>query len=102
MKHYDDVETDMPLDKMISVASALFELDTDDMKMHVVPGQGTMYYANGDRYVGGWQTDDRFGDAIYYKADGSKFMCYWADDKPQKGMWYYPDGTSKESDGRDI
>ena len=45
MKHYDDVEADMPLDKMISVASALFELDTDDMKMHVVPGQGTMYYS---------------------------------------------------------
>lgn len=45
MKHYDDVETDMPLDKMISVASALFELDTNDMEMHVVPGQGTMYYS---------------------------------------------------------
>ena len=45
MKHYDDVETDMPMDKMISVASALFELDTNDMEMHVVPGQGTMYYS---------------------------------------------------------
>lgn len=45
MGHYDDIETDMPLNKMISVASALFEVDTDDIEMHVVPGNGTMYYS---------------------------------------------------------
>lgn len=45
MKHYGDIKTDMPLNKMISVASALFELETDDIEMHVVPGQGTMYYS---------------------------------------------------------
>lgn len=45
MKHYDDVDTDMPLNKMVSVASALFELKTDDIEMHVVPGKGTMYYS---------------------------------------------------------
>ena len=45
MGHYDDIDTDMPLNKMISVASALFEVDTDDIEMHVVPGNGTMYYS---------------------------------------------------------
>ena len=45
MKHYNDVDTDMQLKKMIAVASNLFELDVDDMQMHVVPGQGTMYYS---------------------------------------------------------
>ncbi len=45
MKHYNDVDTDMPLKKMIAVASNLFELDVDDIQMHVVPGQGTMYYS---------------------------------------------------------
>lgn len=45
VQHYGDIETDMPLDKMLSVASALFELDTDNIQMHVVPGTGTMYYS---------------------------------------------------------
>ena len=45
MEHYNDVDTNMPLDKMLSVASALFELSTDDIQMHVVPGSGTMYYS---------------------------------------------------------
>ncbi len=45
MKHYNDVDTDMPLDKMIAVAGNLFELNVDDMVMHVVPGKGTMYYS---------------------------------------------------------
>lgn len=45
MKHYNDVDTDMPLNKMLSVATSLFELNAEDMKMHVVPGKGTMYYS---------------------------------------------------------
>lgn len=45
MKHYNDVDTDMPLDKMVAVAGNLFELNVDDMVMHVVPGKGTMYYS---------------------------------------------------------
>ena len=45
MEHYNDVDTNMPLDKMLSVASALFELSTDVIQMHVVPGSGTMYYS---------------------------------------------------------
>lgn len=45
IQHYGDIDTNMPLDKMLSVASALFELNTDDIQMHVVPGSGTMYYS---------------------------------------------------------
>lgn len=45
MQHYDDVQTDMTLDKMLSVATALFEVDSDDIQMQVVPGTGTMYYS---------------------------------------------------------
>lgn len=45
MKHYDDVDTDMPLDKMLSTATSLFALDVDDLQMHVVPGTGAMYYS---------------------------------------------------------
>ena len=45
MQHYDDVQTDMTLDKMLSVATALFEVDSNDIQMQVVPGTGTMYYS---------------------------------------------------------
>ena len=45
MEHYKDIETDMPLNKMISVAKALYSLELSDMEMHVVPGEGVMYYS---------------------------------------------------------
>lgn len=45
MKNYDVMETDMPLNKMISIADTFFNIDPNDIDMNVVPGNGAMYYS---------------------------------------------------------
>lgn len=45
MKNYKEINTDMTLDKMIAIATNYYDIDKDDMKMHVVPGSGGMYYS---------------------------------------------------------
>ena len=45
MKNYEAMETDMPLNKMISIADTFFNIDPNDIDMNVVPGNGAMYYS---------------------------------------------------------
>lgn len=45
MKNYDTMETDMPLDKMVSIANTFFNIDPNAIDFNVVPGEGAMYYS---------------------------------------------------------
>lgn len=45
MKNYKELETDMTLDKMLSLATNYYDMDKNNINMHVVPGNGAMYYS---------------------------------------------------------
>ena len=44
-------------------------------------GQGTMTWANGDKYVGEWKDAKRHGKGTGTYADGDKYVGKWKDDK---------------------
>ena len=46
---------------------------SDDKKCVIVrKGRGTIYYLNGDRYVGEWNRDKPDGKGTYYYTNGDK------------------------------
>ena len=56
-------------------------------------GEGTYYFANGDRYEGQWKDDKRNGQGTHYYADGHKYVGQWKDDKYDgQGTLFWADG----------
>jgi len=55
---------------------------------------GTFTYANGDIYVGQWQTGKKHGKGSYsYAKDGTKLVGDWVQGKIVSGEWIFPNGT---------
>ena len=42
---------------------------------------GTYTFANGDKYVGEWKDDKKYGQGTYTFANGDKYVGEWKDDK---------------------
>ena len=40
-------------------------------------GQGTFYYANGNRFTGGFQDDKISGQGTYYFSNGDRYVGPW-------------------------
>lgn len=57
-------------------------------------GDGTMFFANGDKYVGEWSYDgEKRGHGTLFYADGTKYIGEFDSDKKHgKGRMEYPDG----------
>jgi len=56
--------------------------------------EGTFTYANGDIYVGQWQTGKKHGKGSYsYAKDGTKLVGDWVQGKIVSGEWIFPNGT---------
>ena len=65
-------------------------------------GEGTMYYHNGDLYVGNWENDKREGKGTYTWANGAKYTGHWKNDKKNgKGTMNWDDGCKYEGDWKD-
>ena len=57
-------------------------------------GQGTMTFANGDTYTGGWKDGDRHGQGTMTYPNGDTHTGEWKDDKENgQGTYTYADGT---------
>jgi hypothetical protein len=50
----------------------------DEKKMH---GQGTYTWANGDKYVGGWKDNKKYGQGTLTYTDGTVKEGLWKNDK---------------------
>ena len=62
-----------------------------------INGQGTLWYADGDRYEGEWRDGKMHGRGTYTYADGDQYEGDWRDDRRHgKGTVVYAaiDGTS--------
>ena len=46
-------------------------------------GQGTYYYASGERYEGGWKNDKKEGYGVFYWSNGDRYEGEWKDGKRQ-------------------
>ena len=57
---------------------------------------GTYTWANGDKYVGGWQ-DKMHGQGTYTYADGLKFVGVWQDGRRLDGTYTWPNGDILET-----
>jgi hypothetical protein len=56
--------------------------------------EGTFTYANGDIYVGQWQSGKKHGRGSYsYAKDGTKLVGDWVQGKITNGEWIFPNGT---------
>jgi len=57
-------------------------------------GNGTYYYANGDKYIGQWKNDLLEGTGTYYHyASGSKYEGQWKNNLQEgAGTFYYANG----------
>merc|ERR1719263_370672 len=56
--------------------------------------EGTFTYANGDIYVGQWQSGKKHGKGSYsYAKDGTKLVGQWVQGKIVSGEWIFPNGT---------
>jgi len=56
--------------------------------------EGTFTYANGDIYVGQWQSGKKHGRGSYsYAKDGTKLVGEWVQGKIVSGEWIFPNGT---------
>ena len=60
-------------------------------------GTGTMYYANGDKYEGGWKDDCENGYGTMYYANGDKYEGNWADGfRVGYGTYYHSNGKTEQ------
>ena len=57
-------------------------------------GEGTKYYATGDKwYEGGWKNDRYYGQGTLYATNGDKYTGQWDGDYKGQGEINYTDGT---------
>ena len=58
---------------------------------------GTLTYANGDTYVGGWQNDKWHGQGTFTFPSGEKHVGKWKNQLPNgQGVHTYTDGRNEE------
>lgn len=65
-------------------------------------GEGTMYYYNGDVYIGNWFQDKRSGKGTYTWKAGAKYEGEWKEDKKNgQGVMVWPDQSKYEGEWKD-
>ena len=64
-------------------------------------GEGTMYYYNGDVYIGNWFQDKRSGKGTYTWKAGAKYEGEWKEDKKtDRALWYGPTSQNMKVSGK--
>ena len=63
---------------------------------------GTYTFANGDKYVGEWKDDKKYGQGTYTFANGDKYVGEWKDDKRHgQGTSTYANGDKYVGEFKD-
>lgn len=62
-------------------------------------GQGTCYWANGDKYVGSFVNDQRHGYGTYYYNSGNRYEGEWKEDKKHGQGTYYNKSSNTDTKG---
>jgi hypothetical protein len=58
-----------------------------------VNGQGTMVYATGHKFTGGFKDGGRHGDGVLLMPGGRKIVGTWQNNEIVEGTFTHPDGT---------
>jgi hypothetical protein len=61
-----------------------------------VNGQGTMVYATGHKFSGGFKDGVRHGDGVFLMPGGRKIVGVWENNQIREGTYTKPDGTTYE------
>ena len=59
-----------------------------------IHGQGTFYWANGNRYEGQWQDNNKHGQGTFYWANGDRYQGQYINNLAARGIWIGADGTA--------
>ena len=59
-------------------------------------GQGTMVFATGHKFTGGFKDGVRHGDGVLLMPGGRKIVGVWENNEISKGTYTQPDGTTYE------
>ena len=51
------------------------------MRSGLAHGKGTLWLANGDKYTGQWENNNKHGLGSYEYASGAKFIGKWLKDQ---------------------
>ena len=73
------------------------EEEKEDFIVDLENGQCMIFYANGDKYKGGWKNGNYHGQGTMIYADGSKYEGEWKNGNYHgQGTVTYADGTKYE------
>jgi len=61
-----------------------------------VNGKGTMVYATGHQFTGGFKDGGRHGDGVMLMPGGRKIVGVWENNEITEGTYTQPDGTTYE------
>jgi len=61
-----------------------------------VNGKGTMVYATGHKFTGGFKDGVRHGDGVLLMPGGRKIVGVWENNEIREGTYTQPDGTTYE------
>jgi hypothetical protein len=95
----DALKTEMPLReklkdlqyKVMQGINSRYEGYVKNGKKH---GQGTLYFKNGDKYIGEWREDKKHGQGTYIYADAEKYVGQWKDGRMHgKGTYFFKSGN---------
>ena len=57
-------------------------------------GEGTLFWKDGDKYIGQWKNGKRHGEGTHFLKSGSKYIGQWRNDKEHgQGTYFWKSGS---------
>jgi hypothetical protein len=81
---------------LIFCISPLNSFGDDCIEGDCVNGKGTMVYATGHQFTGGFKDGVRHGDGVMLMPGGRKIVGVWENNEIREGIYTQPDGTTYE------
>ena len=81
---------------LIICLGSLDSFGDDCIEGDCVNGKGTMVYATGHQFTGGFKDGERHGDGVLLMPGGRKIVGVWENNEIREGTYTQPDGTTYE------
>ena len=83
---------------LIICLAPLDSFGDDCIEGDCVNGKGTMVYATGHQFTGGFKDGGRHGDGVMLMPGGRKIVGVWENNEIKEGTYTQPDGTTYEGE----
>ena len=83
---------------LIICLAPLNSFGDDCIEGDCVNGKGTMVYATGHQFTGGFKDGGRHGDGVMLMPGGRKIVGVWENNEIKEGTYTQPDGTTYEEE----